>query len=119
MRRVAAGRHLIDKRLQQLHGLLEIVGAVGQHAAIQLRLLGWKLIELRGYASVLVIGKEILDARVESRDRSKFRSAVAFPRRAAAVEGTTAARRELAIAAPIAAVPAGLSAAPAAVLPAA
>ena len=66
MRGVAAGRHRVDKRLQQLHGLLEIVGAIGQHAAIQLRLLGWKLIELRGYARVLVIGKEILHARVES-----------------------------------------------------
>ena len=46
--------------------MFEIIGAIGQYAAIQLRLLRWKLIELCGYARVLVIGEEILDARVES-----------------------------------------------------
>ena len=34
VRRVAASRHRVNKRLQQLHRLLKIVGAVGQHAAI-------------------------------------------------------------------------------------
>ena len=66
VRCVAAGCHFIDKWLEQLHGLFEIVGAAGQYTAIQLRLLGWKLIELRGYSRVLVIGEEILNARVES-----------------------------------------------------
>ncbi len=56
---VAAGGHLVDKRLEELDGLLEIVGAVGQDAAIELRLVRGQLIELRLHAKVLVIGEQV------------------------------------------------------------
>ena len=60
----AAGRNLIDERREQLDGLLEVVGAVGQDAAIELRLIGRKPIELLGHAKELVIGEQVLQAGI-------------------------------------------------------
>ena len=50
--------------VEQIDGLLEVVGAVGQDAAIELRLIGRKLVELRGHAKVLVIGEQVLQAGI-------------------------------------------------------
>ncbi len=44
--------------------MLQIVGAIGQNAAIELRLVGRQLIKLRLHASVLMIGEQVLQARV-------------------------------------------------------
>jgi len=62
--RVAAGGDLLDQRLKQLDGLLRIVVAIGENAAVKLRLLGRKLVQLRLHAEVLVIGQQVLDAVV-------------------------------------------------------
>ena len=45
--------------------VFEIVGAVGEDAAVELRQIGRELIELGLHAEVLVVGEQVLDAGVE------------------------------------------------------
>ena len=62
--RIAAGRDLVHQRLQQLDRFLGIVIAIGENAAVELRLFGRQLVQLRLHAEVLVIGEQVLDARI-------------------------------------------------------
>ncbi len=61
---IAALRHLIDEWLEKLDRLLEIVRPVGENTLIELRLIRRHLPELRLDLRVLMIGKQILQARL-------------------------------------------------------
>ena len=79
--RVAAGAHLIDERRRADRRIAEVVGAVGQNAAIELRLIGRKLVELRGRREGTGDRRADSASGYRRRGRWRFRFAVAYRRR--------------------------------------